>query len=217
MVLGGDEGHQPELTGARFAALLDAARMDVVVSRTLDVYTELGSIPQLAVIVQTWTDGQITTEQLEGLRRAVAGGVGLAGWHGGIVDAFRSRPAYQFMTGGQWVAHPDSIIDYTVRIVPERRDHPIVSGLGEFAMRSEQYYMHLDPSNRVLATTTFGRRTEAPWVEGVEMPVVWTRTFGRGRVFVSTLGHLDADFEVTEAREITRRGLLWAAGMPADG
>lgn len=217
MVWGGWEGHEPRATTGRFAALLEAAGVQVVVRDTLDVYTDPAELEGVDVIVQTWTQGEISRLQLGGLTAAVERGVGLAGWHGGIVDSFRSSVAYQFMTGGQWVAHPDNIIDYEVRILPERRAHPIVAGLADFGMHSEQYYVHADPSNRVLATTTFGRRRQAPWVEGTVMPVVWTREHGRGRVFVSTLGHVDADFEVPEARELTLRGILWAAGRLGDG
>ena len=198
------------------AALLRDAGFEVLVRDNLDVYAALDALGPLAVIVQCWTQGRIERGQLDGLLAAVEGGVGLAGWHGGIIDSFRESTAYQFMTGGQWVAHPDNIIDYSVEIVPERREHPIVAGLQDFHMTSEQYYVHVDPQNQVLATTTFARRQQAPWVEGVTMPVVWTRNWGRGRVFVNTLGHVNADFEVPEARELTRRGILWAAGALGD-
>ena len=71
--------------------------------------------------------------------------------------------------------------------------------------------MHVDPSNHVLATTTFGKTNEAPWVNGCVMPVVWKRLFGQGRVFYSSLGHVAKDFDVPEARTIMQRGLLWAS------
>jgi uncharacterized protein len=135
-------------------------------------------------------------------------GVGIAGWHGTMGDSFRSSTGYQFMVGGQWVAHPGDIIPYTVNITD--RDNPITAGLNDFQMRSEQYYMHVDPSNKVLATTTFSGE-HVPWVEGTVMPVTWTRTFGAGRVFYCSLGHVVADFEVVEARTMVERGMLWAA------
>ncbi len=215
MVWGGWEGHQPERTSAHVAKLLRESSVEVLVRDSLDVYTELEALAPLDVIVQTWTQGEITRPQLDGLLGAVKAGVGFAGWHGGIVDSFRGSPDYQFMTGGQWVAHPDNVIDYSVQIIPERRGHPIVSGLADFGIRSEQYYVHIDPGNDVLATTTVGRREQAPWVEGVVLPVVWTRRWGRGRVFVNTLGHVEADFQVPEVGELTRRGILWAAGALA--
>jgi hypothetical protein len=137
----------------------------------------------------------------------IKAGTGLAGWHGGMADSFRNNVEYQWMVGGQWVAHPGNIIDYTVNIT--NHDDPITAGLADFQMHSEQYYMHVDPSNEVLATTTFDG-TYAPWVAGTVMPVVWKRMWGAGKVFYSSLGHVARDFDVPEAKEIVRRGMLWA-------
>ena len=125
-----------------------------------------------------------------------------------IADAFRNSTNYQFMVGGQWVAHPGNIIDYTVNITDH--DDPITAGLADFAMHSEQYYMHVDPANEVLATTTFTGQY-CSWIDGVVMPVVWKRRWGAGRIFYASVGHVAADFDVPEAKEIVRRGLLWAA------
>lgn len=135
------------------------------------------------------------------------GGVGLGGYHGGMADAFRGAPRYQFMCGGQWVAHPGNIIDYRVRVA--RPDDPVMAGIEDFDYRSEQYYMHVDPAIEVLATTTFSG-AHAAWIDGVVMPVVWKTRYGRGRVFYSSLGHVAAEFAVPEMRTILQRGLLWA-------
>jgi type 1 glutamine amidotransferase len=165
------------------------------------------------VILPIWTMGNITNEQWQGLRTAVFNGAGLAGWHGGMCDAFRQNTDYQFVTGGQWVAHPGGCVPYTVNVT--KPTDPIVKGLKDFGMKSEQYYMHTDPSNEVLATTTFsGEHDGADWIRGCVMPVVWKRMFGKGRVFYSSLGHVSADFKVPEALEIQKRGTLWAAGQP---
>ncbi len=99
----------------------------------------------------------IEKPELENLTAAVSGGTGLAGFHGTMCDSFRNEPQYQFMTGGQWVSHPGNIIDYRVDIA--RPDDPIVNGIGSFAYRSEQYYMHVDPRNEVLAHNDLHRRT----------------------------------------------------------
>jgi uncharacterized protein len=137
----------------------------------------------------------------------VKSGVGLGGWHGGMADSFRNNTEYQFMVGGQWVAHPGNIIDYWVNII--NHDDPITAGLSDFAMHSEQYFMHVDPANEVLATTTF-TGDHASWIAGTVMPVVWKRHYGQGKVFYCSLGHQVIDFDVPEAREIVKRGLLWA-------
>jgi type 1 glutamine amidotransferase len=208
IVWGGWEGHQPKQCAALFAGCLRESGYDVALSDTLDVYLDRERLSRLNLIVPIWTMGTITNEQERGLLDAIAGGVGVAGWHGGMGDAFRNNPNYQFMVGGQWVAHPGNIIDYTVNIVDH--DDPVTAGLNDFRMHSEQYYLHVDPSNRVLATTIFGGE-HAPWIAGTVMPVVWKRMWGQGRVFYCSLGHVATDFDVPEAREIVRRGMLWAS------
>ncbi len=208
LIWGGWPNHEPRQCVELFAPLLREAGYAVEIADTLDVYLDTAKLAALDLIVPTWTQGTITREQEQGLLDAVRGGVGLAGWHGGLADAFRANPGYQFMVGGQWVAHPGNIIDYRVNITDH--DDPIMAGLADFAMHSEQYYLHTDPSNEVLATTTFdGRHT--PWIAGTVMPVVWKRRWGVGKVFYSSLGHVASDFDVPEAREITRRGMLWAS------
>ena len=206
---GGWEGHEPEACAELFADLLREKDFEVKVISDLEVYTDEPYLRSLDLIVPVWTMSEITDVQEQGLLGAVRSGVGIAGWHGGMADSFRNRVEYQFMVGGQWVAHPGNTIPYTVEIT---QADPITEGLADFEMTSEQYYMHVDPGNEVLATTTFsGDYGDAPWLAGTVMPVVWKRYFGKGRVFYSSLGHVRQDFEVPEARELMLRGMLWAA------
>ena len=210
MVWGGWEGHEPKQCVDVIAPVLEADGFEVEISDTLDVYLDERKMNALSLVVPVWTMGEITGEQSKGLRDAVHNGVGIGGWHGGMGDSFRKDTGYQFMVGGQWVAHPGNIVDYEVNIT--KSADPIVEGLSDFKMHSEQYYMHVDPSNEVLATTTFsGEHEGVDWIKGCVMPVVWKRRWGKGRVFYTSLGHVAKDFEVPEAKEIVRRGLLWAA------
>lgn len=208
IVWGGWQGHEPEQGAALFASFLREQGYEVEVSDTLDAYLNNEKMQSLNLIVPIWTMGTITKEQERGLLEAVRSGVGIAGWHGCMADSFRNNTEYQFMVGGQWVAHPGNIIDYEVNIT--KHDDPIVAGLQDFHMHSEQYYMHIDPMNEVLATTTFSGEY-APWTAGCVMPVVWKKRWGQGKVFYSSLGHVVKDFEVPEAFEIMRRGMLWAS------
>jgi type 1 glutamine amidotransferase len=208
MVWGGWAGHQPRECVEIFARLLREADYEVEIADTLDVYLDGAKLAALDLIVPMWTQGTITREQERGLLDAVQGGVGIAGWHGGMGDSFRDSVNYQFMCGGQWVAHPGNIIDYRVNIT--NHDDPITAGLDDFSMHSEQYYLHVDPANEVLATTTFDG-TYAPWIAGTVMPVVWKRRWGAGKVSYCSLGHVASDFDVPEARELVRRGMLWAS------
>lgn len=208
MVWGGWSGHEPEQCVNIFAPLLQEAGFEVEIHTTLDVYTDEAKMHGFDLISQVFTMSTITKEQEKGLLETIKAGTGFAGWHGGMADAFRNNTEYQFMVGGQWVAHPGNIIDYEVNII--NHEDPITAGLSDFKMHSEQYYMHVDPSNEVLATTTFGGQY-APWIEGTVMPVVWKRRWGQGKIFYSSLGHVAKDFDVPEAKEIVRRGLIWAS------
>lgn len=208
MTWGGWEGHEPRQCVEVFAPFLREQGFDVTVVDTLDIYLDEPFMRSLSLIVPVWTMSTITKEQEQCLLDTIRGGVGIAGWHGGMADSFRVNTEYQWMVGGQWVAHPGNIIDYTVQII----DHSdqITAGLSDFAMHSEQYYLHTDPSNTVLAQTTFSGE-HAPWVAGTVMPVVWKRMWGQGKVFYCSLGHHASDFDVLEARAIVQRGMLWAS------
>ena len=204
---GGWTGHEPVETSDIVAEELRKRGMEVdifddqecLLKRDLTAYD---------VIIPVWTMGDISNEAEKALLAAVAGGVGVGGWHGGMCDAFRNHTDYQFMTGGQWVAHPGGVIDYQVNIIS---DDPIVSGIRDFAVRSEQYYMHVDPGNEVLATTRFNGDI-CPWIDGTVMPVVWKRKYGQGKVFFCSLGHQGEEFKTCpQLLEIVVRGILWAA------
>jgi type 1 glutamine amidotransferase len=208
MVWGGWDGHEPKQCVDVFAPYLEEQGFEVRISDSLDVYLEEDYLKSLSLIVPVWTMGEISGEQEAGLLKAVESGVGIAGWHGGMGDSFRNNTEYQFLVGGQWVAHPGGVIHYKVNII--NHEDPITAGLSDFEMDSEQYYMHVDPSNEVLATTTFNGE-HCRWIDGVVMPVVWKRTWGAGRVFYSSLGHVAKDFDVPEARTIVQRGMRWAA------
>lgn len=208
MTWGGWQGHEPEACTNIMADVLREEGLDVAVYNTLDVFTDAEKMEGLDLVVPCWTMSDISQEQSEGLREAIMKGVGLAGWHGGMCDAFRQDVNYQWMTGANWVSHPGGVIDYEVNIL-DKHD-PVTRGLGDFKMHSEQYYLHTDPGNKVLVTTTFDGE-HAPWVAGTVMPQVWKRHWGEGRVFYSALGHVAADFDVPEVKEIMKRGMLWAA------
>ncbi len=206
IVWGGWEGHEPEAGANVLADMLQDEGFKVDVRSETAAFLD-PSLGDLSLIVPIHTMSSIENDELANLEAAVLAGVGIAGYHGGMGDAFRNEPLYQFICGGQWVAHPGDIIDYHIDVT--RPDDPIMAGISSFDYHSEQYYLHVDPSNEVLATTTFTGE-HAPWIEGVVMPVVWKRLHGKGRVFYSSLGHVAREFEVPEMATIMRRGMVWA-------
>jgi uncharacterized protein len=212
IVWGGWNGHEPKQVSEVFADVLVKEGFEVEVSDTLDSFKDEEKLMGLSLIVPVWTMGEISKEQLKPVLDAVASGVGIAGCHGGMCDSFRNSVEWQFMTGSQWVAHPGNDgVEYEVNIV-KSSSSAIVENMPDFKVKSEQYYLHVDPAINVLATTTF------PIVEGphstngkVTVPVVYTKTWGKGKVFYNSLGHHADIFDIPEAKELMRRGFLWAA------
>ncbi|MFN0190793.1 MAG: ThuA domain-containing protein [Aestuariivirga sp.] len=204
---GGWEGHTPERCAHIVRDILTGHGFEVKVANGTVAFLD-PSLSSLSLIVPIITMSEIASEEVAALTKAVKVGVGLGGFHGQMCDSFRKETEYQFMTGGQWVAHPGNIIDYRVNIA--KPDDPLVQGIGDFDYRSEQYYMHVDPAVEVLATTTFTGE-HCDFVKGVVMPVVWKKRYGKGRVFYSSLGHTADEFAIPQMRSIVERGLLWAA------
>lgn len=207
IVWGGWDGHTPEQSARLVGDMLKANGFAVDIEATTEAFAD-EDLGRFDLIVPAITMSRIEKEELTNLLAAVRAGTGLAGFHGLMSDSFRNEPDYQFMVGGQWVSHPGNIIDYTVNVT--RPEDPIMQGIGDFAYHSEQYYMHFDPSIEVLATTTFSGEYFDE-IDGVVMPVVWKRRFGKGRVFHSTLGHVVDEFQVPQMRTLFERGALWAA------
>lgn len=211
IVWGGWPGHEPEKVAGILGSMLEDEGFSVEISDTLESLEDVHRMMSLDLFIPTWTQGEISKEQVEAVSEAVANGTGMGGCHGGMCDAFRRDVHWQFITGGNWVSHPGGRdVDYRVSI--NHSSSPITEGLEDFDVHSEQYYLHVDPAIEVLATTRFPTVTWYHSTNGVvDMPVVWTKRWGVGRVFYSSLGHQANVLDIPEAMELMRRGLLWAA------
>jgi hypothetical protein len=219
VVRGGWDGHAPEACTDSFLPFLRKHDFEVEIAEDLAVYEDAGALAAADLVVQCWSMGEISDRQARGLAAAVRAGTGLAGWHGGIVAAFDSLPYLQ-LTGGRFVYHPPGFVAHELTAVPGAERHPIMAGVTAVRLDTEKYWVLTDPLCDVLATVTFppdqpGDAEDGgdgtPWRREVTVPAVWTREWGSGRVFVSTVGHRLADLDVPEIRGITERGLMWAA------
>ena len=208
LVYGGWDGHEPKQCVDVVAPMLEGENFSVEISDSLEFFEDREKMMSLDLIVPVWTHGTLNEKQEVNLLDAVASGVGIAGWHGQMGDAFRSNTGYHFMIGGQFVGHPGGMIEYEVNVI--KNNDPIMSGISDFKMCSEQFYLLVDPMNEVLATTVFNSE-ECPWINGCVMPVVWKKKWGQGDVFYSSLGHTAEELKIPEVMEILKRGMLWAS------
>jgi len=207
IVYGGWEGHKPKLFAEKIASWLKEKKANVYISDTTSIYTNTKLMKKLDLIIQHITMGEISENQIKNLTNTIKNGVGLAGCHGGLGDSFRNDVDFQYMVGGQFVQHPGDNINYTVNISTKK--DPITKDINDFSLTSEQYYMHVDPALKVLATTKFSGKHD-PWIRGVVIPVVWKKYYGKGRIFYNSIGHSIENFEIPEIWEMTKRGIVWA-------
>jgi type 1 glutamine amidotransferase len=208
VVYGGWEGHQPEVFAKKIASWLKDQQAEVRLEKGTAVYTDTSVMNEMDLVIQHITMSEMTNEESQGLIKAIASGVGLAGCHGGLGDSFRNDTEYQYMVGGQFVKHPGGQVTYTVEIDPKKDS--ITKGIDNFTLHTEQYYMHVDPALEVLATTKFSGAHDF-WIEGAVVPVVWKKPFGKGRVFYNSIGHSKENFEIPEVWSLITRGIAWAA------
>ena len=235
---GGWDGHEPEKVSKRYQTMLEAEGFEVIREPSMERLADEEFLKTQDLIVPLWTQGQMDDQYAFHVANAVESGVGIAGNHGGMCDSFRWNIEWQFMTGSQWVSHPGDVwyhhisdlspanLSYVEQYYPSPADafitsyrvnmrrgaaSPIVEGIEDFDVRSEQYYLHLDPCVNVLATTLVTTQGPHSTNGPVQMPVVYTKLWGKGRVFYCSLGHVDKIFEIPQVAEITRRGFLWAA------
>ena len=223
IVRGGWDGHQPTETTDSFLPFLESNGFRVRVETGPAIYTDGDYMSTVDLIVQINTMSEITSDEMAGLQKAILNGTGMAGWHGGIADAYRNTADYLHMIGGQFAHHAgidpqyrtgeqsDNYIPYTVHITELGKTHPITEGIEDFQLVTEQYWVLSDEYNDVLATTTQAARPWDAWNRQVTAPAVWTRQWGNGRIFVSAPGHRLEVVDNPNVRTIIERGLLWAA------
>jgi type 1 glutamine amidotransferase len=223
VVRGGWFGHQPVEATDLFIPHLEEHGFQVRVEESPAVYADAAYLAGVDLIVQCMTMSSIEKEEFEGLRAAVEAGAGLAGWHGGIADSYRNTSDYLHLIGGQFACHPgkhpaervgeqfDNYVPYTVNMLPAAAEHPITAGIDDFDLVTEQYWVLTDDYIDVLATTTQAVREWDPWHRPVTSPAIWTRQWGRGRIFVATPGHHVDILEEPSVNTLIKRGLLWAS------
>jgi len=223
IVRGGWDGHHPVETTELFVPFLEASGFEVRIEESNEIYADAEVMSATDLIVQSVTMSEISKEALAGLRAAVEAGTGMAGWHGGIADSYRASSDYLQLIGGQFATHPgrppeerpgdetDNYLSYTVDMTALGRTHEITAGIADFALTTEQYWVLHDDLIDVLATTTHPVQPYHPWHRPITSPVVWTRQWGTGRVFVATPGHSVDVLENPDVRTIVERGMLWAS------
>jgi type 1 glutamine amidotransferase len=146
-------------------------------------------------------------------------GKGFVGAHSAI-DAFYNWPQYGEMMGAYFDNHPWGVID--APIVVEQPTFPAMRHLPtEFTLRDEIYVATDVPYSR--ANVDVLARLDASKVNlkvdlhrtDEDFPVAWVKNYGRGRVFYSTLGHLDSSWDDPRVLQMYLEAIRWSLGTTA--
>jgi type 1 glutamine amidotransferase len=224
VVRGGWEGHVPVEATELFIPYLEANGLEVRVFDSPAPYADAELMAAVDLVVQCVSMSTIAAEEVAGLRAAIAAGTGMAGWHGGMIDSYRASSDYLQLMGAQFTSHPGkdpatvpadapdaNFVPHTVNLLPAAAAHPITRGLGDFELVTEQYWVLHDDYLDVLATATQPVRPWDEWNREITSPVIWTRQWGAGRIFVATPGHDMGVLAHPTVRTVIERGLLWAS------
>lgn len=155
-------------------------------------------IAPFELVVFYWTMDQINESQKRGLMNHIAAGNGFVTFHSGA-DSFRGDPDYRSFVGGYFIGHP-KYRQYQVSVT--ENDSPITKDIVEFMITDEQYYLDYNPQVNVLANGLH---------KGKTMPVLWTKDWGKGRIFYNALGHDAKACQQEVFQKLMIRGALWAA------
>ena len=207
ILTGGWSGHDPEGVAAWTAERLAALSLSAEVVRDLDALLD-PALDGLALLVPNWSWGQLSRPQEAAIVAAVERGLGLVGTHGGMGDAARGSLAYQWLVGGQFVAHPGDVCPHRVTF---DSGSTLLGDLPAVELMTERYVMLVDPAVTVHARLTLGA-DPLPWLDGVQLPVAWTRRWGAGRVAYLSVGHSVDDLRVPEMATAFERLAGWARG-----
>jgi len=169
-----------------------------------------------AVLFYTNGETRLTPQQKQDLLDFVAkDGKGFIGVHTATATA-ANWPEYQQMLGGSFDNHPWGITK--ARIIVERPEFPAMKKLKTGSVLDDEHYQMLPtPYSRadvdVLARLdTRGLDLTLPAVhrKDGDFPVAWIKSYGKGRVFYSGLGHPDAAWDDPRVQTLFLEGIKWA-------
>ena len=167
------------------------------------------SIDQYDVILFYLNADPLLPDQEEGLERFLNNGGGLVALHGSSAS-FKDSELWGKVVGGRFIGHARGTS--ALRITFVDRMHPITAGINDFETTDEEYCHELEPTVARHVLGRFVARPPKSVCPDGPNEMMWTREFGRGRVFYNSLGHNVATWENEAWQRLVIQGIQWAAG-----
>jgi type 1 glutamine amidotransferase len=143
-------------------------------------------------------------------------GKGFIGIHSAAIT-FTQWPPYGEMLGGYYDEHPWNTFDAPI-VVEDAAFPGMQSWKPSFTLTDEIYQikmfsrantrvlMRLDPSKLDLKNPRVHRTDR-------DFAVAWAKMYGKGRVFYSTLGHVEANWDRPEMQAMMTGAITWSLGL----
>ena len=184
--------------------LLKDAGHDVTVTMDAGILTSEEMKGYEVLVYNTTREGVLTLsmEERTALTQYIGGGGGFACIHyAGVMP--KTWPQYHDVTGGGWIRETSTHQSYgEIAIDVANADHPCAQGITGFKTYDELYVkLGYKPDNDVFLTAEY---------DGQTWPMGWTRSYNKGRVFTTPLGHDAKSFEAPELRRLILNGVEWA-------
>lgn len=209
LLVGGSHHDDPDMRATLTEFLGKPEGFSVTMSEELDVLTK-ENLENYDVIINTTTDREPEDEQHYALLEAVAGGKGFIAVHGGVAT-FWNSDAYFAMIGCKIYGkdRKDREVGFTVKVdIPSELpkgwktvDHPISWGIENFHSQDELFTLEGDQTQWHVIARADGN------------PVMFTKTFGKGRVFVNVLGHDAKELGRPTSQTLMVNAVEWVCGL----
>lgn len=222
LLMGGPDYHDQVVHYAGLAGILAGeAKVDLRITTDLETLNP-ETLAKYRAIVNWSTFVQPTSDQVQSLLTAVAGGLGFFGIHGATATFWNSAN-YLDLIGSRFLRH-DPYKEFLVEIVD--RTHPITEGVDDFWIEDELYEVggktteFAEFASGVNAGNPYGGHQaalgEGPLAPDIDVlasaeghPLLYAKTFGEGRVHYNALGHDDKALSNLNFRRLVVQGLGW--------
>ncbi len=216
LIMSGGVAHDYAGTSHILSEILARVGIESEVREDFDVFEDgsLLKFDMLTLNCVRWTCDQtpdwrdewhfeLSTMARKGLLDFLAQGKGLLALHAATI-CFDDWPEYQKILGAWWdwgYSGHAPLREHAMHVRTD--DHPIVEGIGDFAIMDELY-----TNPRI--TDSVDPLIEAEW-EGKAHPILWLREYGNARVCYNALGHGAEAFENLAFQILIQRCALWVS------